>query len=346
MTVSRPRGLRNWLLWVTITAVVLLTLGCARRNANDQMTPTASSDPGGAEAPTTGTGSTPAEPSVVPVDRPEAGESRGSLRLDDRDRGWRLYVPSSLPSTGEVPLVVGLHGGFGSGEQFAADGYFDVQAERGGFIAVYPDGISRRVLDIRTWNAGNCCGEAVKRKVDDVAFIDALLDQLVSELPVDEDRVYVTGHSNGAMMGHRLACELSDRIAAIAVVAGSLEAPCSPSQTISILSIHGDADLTHPLEGGVGPEAINKTDYNSVANSIASWRSSNACEGEPVVTSVGPISTESWSCADGTEVRSVIVVGSSHSWPGGAPTGPLRPEPSPDLDASSTVWDFLSTKTR
>jgi polyhydroxybutyrate depolymerase len=284
-----------------------------------------------------GTASTPAGPSVVQVDRSELGESRGSLRIDERDRGWRLYIASSLPSTGKVPLVVGLHGGFGSGEQFAADDYFDAQAERGGFIAVYPDGISRRVLDIRTWNAGNCCGEAVKRKVDDVGFIDALLDQLVSELPVDEDRVYVTGHSNGAMMGHRLACKLSDRIVAIAVVAGSLEAPCSPSQTISILSIHGDADLTHPLDGGVGPEAINKTDYNSVANSIASWRSFNACEREPVVTSVGPIFTETWSCADGTEVSSLIVAGASHSWPGGKALGPLRPKPSLDLDASSTV---------
>ena len=341
--------MRGPLLWGAVAILVLLSLGCGRRNASGSTpteAPAASSTASGAEASTPGAVSTSDAPSVVPVDRPAPGERRGSLRIDDRDRGWRLYVPSSLAQIGAVPLVLGLHGGFGSGEQFAADGYFDAQAERDGFIAVYPDGISRRVLDIRTWNAGNCCGEAVKQNVDDVAFINALLDQLVSDLPVDEDRVYVTGHSNGAMMGYRLACELSDRIAAIAVIAGSLEAPCSPSQPVSILSIHGDADLTHPLEGGVGPEAIKKTDYNSVANSIASWRSFNACAAASVVTEVGPIFTENWSCAGGSEVSSLIVAGASHSWPGGAPVGPLRPKPSPDLDASTAAWDFLSTKTR
>ena len=209
---------------------------------------------------------------AITVGRPSPGESRGSLEIDGRERTWRLYVPRSLPPTGEVPLVIGLHGGFGSGEQFAADAYFGAQAERGGFIAVYPDGISRgRLIEVRTWNAGNCCGEAADQNVDDVAFIEALIDRLHTALPLDADRVYITGHSNGAMMGYRLACELSDRIAAIAVVAGSLEAPCSPSEPVSILSIHGDADEHHPLEGGTGPRSVTPTRYNSVANSIASW---------------------------------------------------------------------------
>jgi polyhydroxybutyrate depolymerase len=289
-----------------------------------------------------------APPAMAPAERSRPGESLGSLTIDGRDRGWRLYVPRSLPDAGDAPLVVGLHGGLGSGEQFAADARFDEQAERGSFIAVYPDGVARgRLIEARTWNAGNCCGAAMDQDVDDVAFIEALIDRLTRELPVDPDRVYVTGHSNGAMMVYRLACELSDRVAAIAVVAGSLEAPCSPLEPVSILSIHGDADENHPLEGGTGPRSISRTDCTSVADSIARWGGRNGCAGGSALVVDGPVRTERWSdCDDGTEVASIVVAGASHSWPGGASNGPLRPDPSEDLSASDVAWDFLSTKTR
>jgi polyhydroxybutyrate depolymerase len=318
---------------LALAILAIATVACRDRRG-DESTASATSEATSTDGP--------------PVDRPDPGASRGSMRLDGYTRGWRLYVPASLPEAGFVPLVIGLHGGLGSGEQFAADARFDEQAERGAFIAVYPDGVARSgLIDARTWNAGSCCGTAVSEGVDDVAFIEALLDRLVGELPLDEDRVYVTGHSNGAMMGYRLACELSDRIAAIAVVAGSLEAPCAPSEPVSILSIHGDADESHPLEGGNGPRAITNVDYNSVASSIASWRDLDGCPGEPVVTEVGPVHAETWSrCAENTEVGSIVVAGASHSWPGGAPTGPLRADPSSDLDASAAVWDFLSRQRR
>ena len=148
-------------------------------------------------------------------------------------------------------------------------------------------------------------------------------------------------------MAYRLACELSDRVAAIAVVAGSLEAPCSPSAPVSVLSIHGDADENHPLEGGTGPRTISRTDYTSVADSVARWVGLNGCAEVSALVVDGPVRTERWSdCDDGAEVASIVVAGASHSWPGGAPTGPFRPNPSEDLSASDVAWDFLSTKTR
>jgi polyhydroxybutyrate depolymerase len=352
MSIGRPRSVRGWLTWAALIVLVLLVLGAARRNrdeapATTEATPTVdvSGTPAGGIATAV---STPTAPSVQPADRPLPGESRASLEVSGRTREWRLYVPRSLAQIGDVPLVVGLHGGLGSGEQFAADGFFDSQAERGAFIAVYPDGISRgRLLDARTWNAGGCCGTAMNEGVDDVAFIAALVDRLASELPIDRDRVYATGHSNGAMMAQRLACDRADLFAAIAVYSGPLQTPCAPSEPISVLNIHGDADENILIGGGNGPRAVSNTDYTSLAETAATWVSLNGCTTALPANIEGAVTTSIWTdCRDGVVVETQIVAGANHAWAGGAPTGRLRADPSPDLDASSAIWDFLSDKAR
>ena len=279
--------------------------------------------------------------------RPESGVRRGSMQIGGYNREWRLYVPESLSASGDVPLVVGLHGGLGSGEQFAEEYHFDEQAERGGFIAVYPDGIGRRVVAARTWNGGGCCGYAMGQGVDDVGFLVALVEELSVDLPIDPERIYATGHSNGAIMSYRLACERADLFAAIAVYAGALEVECEPSEPVSVLAIHGDADQNIPIGGGVGPRAITDTEYHSLEYTIRSWVASNGCDAQPEVSVVGAVTTSTWGgCDDGVVVETQVVVAASHSWPGGAPTGPLRPDPSGDLDASAAVWDFLSLRAR
>lgn len=337
MSIGQPHSVRGWLAWLGVLLLVLIVVGSVRRNANDASpaSPEASATPIGSNA-------------TVAPGRPAIGEQHGSLELDGRTREWRVYVPVSLGQTGEVPVVLALHGGLGSGGQFAEDAYFDQQAERGGFIAVYPDGIKRGpLLDARTWNAGGCCGTAMEREVDDVAFIAALVVQLANEFPIDEDRVYVTGHSNGAMMAQRLACDRADLFAAIAVYAGPLQTPCAPSEPISILNIHGSADENILIGGGNGPRAVTNTDYASLVDTAGSWVAFNACDPTPEVTVIAAVTTSTWSgCADGVEVQTQVVEGASHSWPGGAPTGPLRADPSTDLDASSAVWDFFATKVR
>jgi len=348
MGIGRPRSARGWLAWGALVVLVLLVLGATRRNREQAVLP-ASPEP----TPTTSVGSgtpisTPETPSILPVDRPPPGESRAALDIDGRNRGWRLYVPRSLAQIGDVALVIGLHGGLGSGEQFAADAFFDSQAERGGFIAVYPDGISRgRLLDARTWNAGGCCGTAMNEGIDDIAFIAALVERLAAELPVDRDRVYVTGHSNGAMMAQRLACDRADLFAAIAVYSGPLQTVCAPSEPISVLNIHGDADQNIPIGGGNGPRAITDTDYVSLEETVSTWVALNGCATALTANLEGPVTTSFWTdCRDGVVVGTQVVAGASHAWPGGAPTGPLRADPSPDLDASSAIWDFLADKVR
>ena len=346
--------MRAWLAWGALVVLVLLVLGSARRDraespADAEVTPPSEATAAASVVAGGGTPiATPTAPSVQPADRPEAGASRGSLEIDGRTREWRLYVPRSLAQIGEVPLVIGLHGGLGSGEQFAADGYFDSQAERGGFIAVYPDGITRRLIDARTWNAGGCCGTAMNEGVDDVGFIAALVERLALQLPIDRDRVYATGHSNGAMMAQRLACDRADLFAAIAVYSGPLQTTsCAPSEPISVLNIHGDADQNILIGGGNGPRAVTNTDYVSLADTAAAWVAFNGCRTQLPVSVTGAVTTSIWTdCSDGVVVQTQVVAGASHAWPGGAPTGPLRADPSPDLDASSAIWDFLQDKVR
>lgn len=254
-------------------------------------------------------------------------------------RTWRVYVPASLPAGAYVPLVIGLHGGFGSGEQFENTTGMDAEAETGRFIAVYPDGTG----SIRTWNGGNCCGYAARTDVDDVGFISVLIDTVAHDYPVDRGRVYAVGHSNGAILAFRLACELSPKIAAIAAVAGSLERPgCSPSRPVSVLLIHGDADQNHPIDGGIGPDSVSGVPFNSVADTMDTVSRAMGCSSAADVSVDGAITTTQWQgCPGGTAVELQVIAGGSHAWPGGKQTA-IGGEPSQAMDATAAAWDFVS----
>lgn len=198
-----------------------------------------------------------------------------------------MTVRDSLPA-GPVPLLGGLHGGTGWGEQFQRQSGFDELAETNGFLAVFPDGVGlgQNADLFRTWNGGYCCGAAVKQDVDDVAFIVALIDAIVAEYDVDVDRIFAAGHSNGGIMSYRLACELSDRIVAIGLQAGSLGIDeCSPSKPVSVLHLHGTADQNHPIDGGVGSNSISNTDFRSAAYSVETAAAAMGCAGLPTNSS-------------------------------------------------------------
>lgn len=328
-------------LLIIILALAIALTAC-RRNRDDGDDPTPAPTPAAtATAAPTPTTTTPAltptpAPAQPTIPAAEPGATTGSMTFDGIERTWRLYVPNSLPADERVPLVVGLHGGLGSGEQFARNSGFDDEAEAGAFIAVYPDGVGA------TWNGGRCCGLAAATDVDDVGFIAALIDQVEADYPVDPARVYATGHSNGAIMSFRLACELSGRIAAIAVVAGSLETgDCSPSRPVSVLLIHGDADLNHPLEGGQGPNSIANVDFTSVADTMETIRAAMSCEAATTSAEDGGVTTTTWSaCPSGADVQLKVIAGASHAWPGSTGISISGP-PSQLLDATSTIWSFL-----
>lgn len=274
-----------------------------------------------------------------------------SLRAPDgRLRTYHVHVPTAAGDE-PLPLLIALHGGTGWGLQFRDASGFDELAESEGFIVAYPDGtqILRR-RESRVWNGGACCGLAsdTRRGVDDVGFISMMIDEIAADHRVDTGRIYATGHSNGAIMAYRLACELSDRIVAVGFQAGSLEIDgCQPDEPVAAMAIHGTDDTNLPIDGGPG-SGISGHDFFSPRLSIERLAEVNGCTTDD--TAVDPVDADvtrrTWAgCADDLTVQFVEVAGASHAWMG-RPTTVLQwllsGRPYRDLDAAATVWDFVS----
>ena len=274
----------------------------------------------------------------VPV---QAGNATGSVTVDGTDRTYRLHVPPGLASGSAVPLLVALHGGGGSGAQFASASGFDAVADREGFVVVYPNGTGT----IPTWNAGLCCGAAARDDVDDVAFISTLVEELAADLPIDPAKVVLTGHSNGSTMSYRLACELADDIVAIGVQAAPLTYEgCSPSRPVSVLHVHGANDANVPIDGGVG-SGVSGVDWPSVREGLDVMATAAGCAAEPdEVVADGTTRTTWQGCAPATAVESIVVDQGAHAWmrPGGS--GRRGDADDVGFDTTETIWAFLEDR--
>jgi polyhydroxybutyrate depolymerase len=268
-------------------------------------------------------------------------------------RNYRVYIPSSYDGKKPVPLVLALHGGGGAGRGMNRLTKFNDLAERHGFIVANPDGLYRH------WNDGRQSGAAESRKVDDVGFLSALIDRLSRDYRIDAKRVYSTGISNGGFMSQRLACELSDKIAAVGVVAATmgreLAGKCNPRRPVSVLLIHGTEDPLVPYEGGRvqvrrGGEII------SAPEAVRKWVELNECAATPKTDSL-PDAVEDGTrtrrevyavCNDGTEVVFLAIEGGGHTWPQGPQYLPARRigRTSQDFNASQVIWEFLAAHPR
>ena len=253
----------------------------------------------------------------------------GSLMVDGQQRTYFVFRPPSLDPKQQSPLVLVLHGYTVDAAWMEATTNFDDQAKKGGFMAAYPEGIGR------SWNAGSCCGDAQSQKLDDVAFIKQLIDRLASDGSIDRKRVFVAGLSNGAIMAYRLACDLSDRIAGIASVAGSMGiTECHPAQPVSVLEMHGTKDSIVLYDGG----KTGLGTFPSANEVIKGWVTADGCAGNPILSQSGITKTSVWNgCRAGTIVRLDTVAGGHHTW-FGSTFDPVPGEP----NANAVIWDFFS----
>ncbi|MFI5493018.1 alpha/beta hydrolase family esterase [Actinoplanes sp. NPDC051859] len=323
-----------------LAAVLLLLLaGCTGRDRRDPAPtePTAAASTGATPAP-----ATPPSPGEQTGAPPlPAGRSSAKLTVDGRERTYLLYRPANAKAT--APLVVVLHGAVGTGQQAERAYGWNAEADKGGFLVAYPDGVNR------TWNVSpDCCGVAARDDVDDVGFIE----RLVKAVPgVDPKRIYATGISNGAMLAYRLACETTT-FAGIAPVAGTMLNKCDNPAPLSIIHIHGDKDPTIPYGGGPGKRSNDgggrlpvKIDGPSVPSLIDTWRRTDNCPA-PATTKAGTVTTSLATCPQGRAVELITVAGAGHQWPGSkeAPVAQrifqLDP-PSTALAATPTIWSFL-----
>ncbi len=274
------------------------------------------------------------------------GKTR-TLQVGGLNRTYLVHLPEGHNQENPTPVVLALHGATMNGPMMAWFSGLNRKADEAGFIAVYPNGTGR--FSSFTWNGGHCCGSAMRNNVDDVAFIDALLDDLMRSYHIDNRRIYVTGISNGATMTYRLGSELSDRIAAIAPVAGSVGTEISRlKRPISVLHFHGTLDDYIPFLGGKGMKSLYGTPYCSVDQSIQSWVKSNECDENPKIDLLSKngdqmtVTRKTYAARkDETEVVLVVIEGGGHTWPGmRSPTDTLG-QSAMNISANDLMWEFF-----
>ncbi len=296
---------------------------------------------------------------VQAAESPAGKSVEQSMRCGGVERTYLVYAPPSLDRKKPVPLVIVLHGGFGSGkatEFRLLGGRMDILADRDGFVVVYPDGTGGPFA--RHWNDGRKGVDYASHKnnVDDVAFISGLVDRISTEYMIDPKRVYVTGMSNGAMMTHRLGIELSRKIAAIATVAGALPEPLAtrrPACPVPALIINGTADSMVGWKGGeliVGRRGFGRV--LSVPDTVAYWCKHNNCDVKPVKTDMPDRDPKDGTRAQkavfsasgaGAEVVFITVKNGGHTCPGGVGYLPERiiGKTCRDFNACDVIWDFF-----
>lgn len=265
-----------------------------------------------------------------------------SLLFEGYNRTYLVHLPTGYTGAEELPLVIVMHGGFGTAVSAQNKSKFSLKADSENFIVVYPEGVKGGALNISSWNAGWCCGFASSSNINDVGFIDSLLNTLIGQYAIDTSRIYASGMSNGGFMAYRLACELSDRIAAIAPVASSMSMEtCSPNRPVPVIHFHSYLDSNVPYLGGIGDGFSNH--YNSPQDSIMNaWSNLNNCVtiADTVVDNAEYTFTKWTNCACGTEIHHYITHDGGHSWPGGGESV-VGDSVSEFINATDLIWSFF-----
>lgn len=292
-------------------------------------------------APSFGDGPPPPQPFTCTGKTGKTGDHTVRIKSGNLNRSALLHVPPSYDPGKGTALVLNFHGFTSADWQQRLLSRMDATSDARGFIVAYPAGIAS------SWNAGQCCGTAWLDAVNDVQFVKDLISEISNEYCIDPKRIYATGMSNGGFFSYRLACELSDVIAAIAPVAGVLGMPpelCHPKRPIPVLHFHGTKDSVVPYGGGnplVNLNIPGTLDFRSVEETVRTFRNLNGCVGEPVIIyAKGDAVCEQWAnCQGGSEVTLCTIDGGGHTWPGGLP---LPGGTSKDISATETMAEFFA----
>lgn len=263
----------------------------------------------------------------------------GSITHDGQQRNYILYLPAAYDGSQAVPLVFNFHGFGSNATQQALYGDFRAIADTANFLIVHPEGTLFQ--GNQHWNVG---GFTTGSTVDDVGFTSALLDTLAAEYNIDLTRVYSTGMSNGGYMSFLLACRLSDRIAAVASVTGSMTPQtfdnCDAQHPTPVMQIHGTMDATVPYGGASFSKSIEEV--------VLYWADYNNCMQPADTTPLPDVNTIDGSTVEhivfsggdnGARVEHYKVLGGGHTWPGS-----FLPLPGTNYDFNATVeiWRFFA----
>jgi polyhydroxybutyrate depolymerase len=267
---------------------------------------------------------------------PDVTSKRYTMSMGGYDREYLVYAPSACNEAKACPLIVALHPGASTASNMEKITRFDQLADANGFIVAYPNGIGRG------WNAGTCCGEPMKKNVDDIAFIRAVVGEIQSRYKIDASRMYVTGFSNGGFMTHYIACKAPDLFAAYASVEGTLmtdPGACRGTKPTPFLVIHGRSDPRVFYNGGT----FDGTFRMSVADQVAMLAGRNHCSNEETVTrSNSPVVCKTRSGCGDNEVSYCALEGVGHQWAGGPTYLTFMLGKNTDrFRASDEIWSFF-----
>jgi polyhydroxybutyrate depolymerase len=267
--------------------------------------------------------------------------------MGEATRSYLVHVPPKYEAKKPTPVVLVLHGAGTNGQITVSFCGLNKKADDARFIAVYPNGTGLAGLML-TWNSGGFRRQGAGAP-DDVAFIGKVLDDLAAVVNVDPKRVYATGMSNGGMMCYRLASELSDRIAAIAPVAGTMAiANYNPKRPMPVMHFHGAADKIVPFAGPGGREP-RFMGFKSVEETIKICVRANGCPQKPTTVILPdkagdgtPVTKKTYGPGkDGSEVILFIIEGGGHTWPGRQPPVNFLGKSTKNISANDLIWEFF-----
>ncbi len=275
------------------------------------------------------------------------GDHRRTLFVENRQRNYLVHIPKVSDPSSPLPVILALHGAGVNAEATISMTGLSKKSDAAGLIVVYPNGTG--IGPFLNWNAGGVLGKLGEAQPDDVLFLGKVLDDLAERATIDPKRVYATGLSNGGMMCYRLAAEMSDRIAAIAAVAGpqAKDFPL-PARAVSVMHFHGTNDTVVP-PGGPNAGTPPFLTFKSVEATLQIWTAHNGCPNEPTVIDLPDLvedgtTVQQRTFAPGREGAEVIyyrIQNGSHSWPGQksilAILGPITY----DINANDLMWDFF-----
>ena len=262
-----------------------------------------------------------------------------SIIHDGIQRDYILYIPEVYDGSTTVPLVLNFHGyGSNAAQQMFYGDFRDI-ADTEGFLLVHPEGTT--FIGDQFWNVGF---PGLSSNIDDVGFTEALINELATLYAIDLDRVYATGMSNGGFMSFLLACQLSEKIAAVASVTGSMTQDtfddCNPLHPTPVLQIHGTDD---------GVVLYNGNNLSiPIADVISYWVDYNNCETTPTTTMLPDVDVSDGSTVEhsvyedgdnGITTEHMKVIGGGHTWPGSVINTAATNQ---DIDASMEIWLFFS----
>ncbi|MGA2064878.1 MAG: PHB depolymerase family esterase [Thermoguttaceae bacterium] len=275
------------------------------------------------------------------------GNHNRSLKMGDMDRSYLVHIPPKYDAKKPTPVVLVLHGAGTNGQITVPFCGLNKKADEAGFIAAYPNGTGLAGLML-IWNAGGFQAKG-NGKADDVAFIAKVLDDLATVANVDPKRVYATGISNGGMMCYRLAAELSDRIAAIAPVAGTMAIDnYNPKRPVPVMHFHGTADRLVP-PGGPGGRTPKFLGFKSLEDTIKVAVKANGCPKEPKTEKLPDKAGDGTTVTkktygpgkDGAEVVLFLIEGGGHTWPGQQPPVGFLGKSTKNISANDLIWEFF-----